>query len=132
MIRAATRRAIDRHGENLTIRNYARGASDAHGDAERVETADSPYATRGRVDAENTPQADRDAGGTILDYDVRIYIAAESSAGTERAFAPSLTGVGDDEPPSEIERDAHGRTYRVVRARNQSNGLLAIDARVMQ
>ena len=124
-------RHLRRHGETLTVRNYEFGAEDKHGDAEHVETADSPYATRGRVEATEQPSTTRDESGTTLDYDVTLYLPESDAQGTTEPFVGGLTGVGADGPPSRIERDGYPDTYRVVRTHRQANGVLAVDARVL-
>jgi hypothetical protein len=124
-------RHLRRHGEALTVRNYVFGVEDDHGDAERVETTDSPYATQGRVEAAEEPETTRDESGTTLDYDVTVYLPESDARGTEESFVGGLNGVGADGPPSRIERDDYGETYRVVRVHRQANGVLAADARVV-
>jgi len=125
MTEQASRRTIGRHGEDVTVRNYDHGNEDAHGDAERVETANSPYAAQGRVASTTTPQEHRDMGRTRLDADATVYLRDDFGG------LNGLNGVGADSPPSRIERDATGETYRVVRAFSQGNGVLAADVEVV-
>lgn len=120
-----SRRHIRRHGEALTARNYEHGTEDEHGDAERAEAANSPYATRGRVEAATQPQAERNVGGTTLTYDVTVYLPDDDEA------LSGMNGVGDETPPSRIERDDYGTVYRVVRVEYQDNGVAAADAEVV-
>ena len=126
-----TTRHLRRHGEPLTVRNYEFGAEDDHGDAERVEATNSPYATRGRVEAAEEPSTSRDEAGTTLDYDVTVYLPESDAQGNAEPFVGGMNGVGADGPPSRIERDDYGGVYRVVRTHRQANGVLAADARVV-
>lgn len=122
----ASRRAITRHGEDLTIRNHTHGTEDDYGDAETVETAASPHAAWGRIEAARQPEDTRGVSGTSLTYDVTVYLRDDADGLGE------LNGVGADDPPSTIERGATGETYRVVRVHDQGNGVVAADAQVNQ
>lgn len=124
-------RHLRRHGEALTVRNYDFGAEDEHGDAERVETTNSPYSTTGHAESATQATAERGLAGTTLDYDVTFYVPEADAQGNDEPFVAGLTGVGGDGPPSQVERDAYGVTFRVVRVHPQGNGILALDARVV-
>jgi len=120
----ASRRAISRHGEGVTIHNYTHGTEDDYGDGDPVETADSPHSAQGRVEAASSPEAERGVGGSSLSYDVTVYLRDDFGGLNE------LNGVGANDPPSEIVRDSTGETFRVVRAHHQGNGVVAADAQV--
>lgn len=125
MTEQATRRTVDRHGEDLKIRNYDHGDDERHGDGEPAETADSPHAARGRVADAGEPTDDRDVGRTRLAADVRVFLRDDADG------LDAMTGVGGDTPPSRIERPATGETFRVIRVSYQNNGLVRADARVV-
>jgi hypothetical protein len=125
-----SRRYLRRHGEPLTVRNYTHGAEDDHGDPSRDETTDSPFSTRGRVEAATEPQAERHVGETSMTYDVTVYLPDADPQGNAVPFRAGFHGVGADEPPSRVARDDYGTVYRVVRVEFQANGVVAADAEV--
>lgn len=110
--RAVGRRALERHGYDVTRKTYEKTGEDEHGDAQYdiTETTVKAYVMFNSVNAPDTivgPQ------GTDFTVDVQIF-------------------VKDDLDITSLERGKHpdrfivsGETYQVIRKQNQHNGVIS-------
>lgn len=116
--------SLDTHGETVDLYNYSEDTSD------RVPTwtatGASPHSIAARVDLQNTPVRQADAGEAgDADVDARIYVK-DDSAGVSSirdgggpgasVIDPDQDGVGDD-----------GADYRVLVSHDEGNGLTRLD-----
>lgn len=111
------RRAIDRVGRDVTLRNFTTSTS---GGRESVsETNNSPHTITARIERATSASPDRGIRETgEPQADATVYIADDAS-GT------SSLRDGGGEAASEIGAD--GETYIVIQSDGQDNGVLALE-----
>lgn len=113
----AARRALDRVGRDVTLRNYER--SESGGRESWSATASSPHTITARVDRTQSPTTDRSLRETgEPEADVSVYIRDDASGA-------SNIRDGGGEGASEIDVD--GVTYAVIQRDVQDNGLYALE-----
>lgn len=111
------RRALDRHGRDVTLRNYNSSSEDDYGEV-WSETADSPHTVTARVDRSRAPTPDRDARQEgEVSADVEVYIKDDTTA---------ASNLRDGGGKGATEIDVDGETYVVLRSNDQDNGLLEL------
>lgn len=107
------RRALERHGKDVTHTTYSQSGTDSYGDP----TWSSSTATvTARVDRMRRPVHVRNEAGEEVDADVRVYV--------KDSVTVTDIDAGDGRPD---EFTADGTDYKVLRADDQDNGLIACD-----
>jgi len=113
----AARRAIDRAGRDVTLRNY--DLSESGGRQERSVTSSSPHTITARVERSGGASTDRDIRETgEPTADVTIYVADDDSG---------VGSIRDGGGRGASEIDVDNETYLVVQNDDQDNGLLALE-----
>lgn len=111
----AARRALDRHGRDVTHVTFSSSTTDAYGDPEWSETTQTVTA---RLRQTRNPYQSRD--GDELDARQKTTIYVKDSV--------TITDETGDTRPDEFRLD--GDEYKVSLAQHQANGLIACDCRL--
>lgn len=119
----AAQRALDRHGEDATLRRYALGGYDDQGDPTFTEKEETVRIALGRpAEAERAVAA----AGENVSVDMVGHVKSTHAPISGMA---SESSTGDPDRPDEIER-ANGDVLELIDAQDEANGLLRLELRV--
>lgn len=116
----AARRAIDRHGRDVTLRNYESSSETDYGE-EWSETSGSPHTIKALVERRRELRTNRTAEQSgQIESEVAIYVKDDTTA---------ATNLRDGGGRGATQIDVDGETYLVIRSDDQDNGLLLLHCR---
>lgn len=105
-LKRVARRALERAGRDVTLRNYSKTGEDDYGE----NYSSSTQTVTARVVRSSVANPQRDAFGADTDADAEIYVSDQ------------INGITDGGGDGASEVDVDGQTYVVVQLDDQDNG----------